>query len=320
MLREDMKGTALIINEYGEVGIDHLMVTSAVETTLLMENGCLCCSLRGDLVDTILNLFKAVERGEIPVFSQILIETTGLADPIPIVRDLENAPALKEKVYLLGLCTVVDGVLGRAGLHDNPVALSQVAQADVCIITKTDLIDDLKLDNLNETLRSINPIMRLHGVRDGELPTDNPLFSSGFARRDASNLAESRASSGHHGHAHGDHHDGIESLSIELDYPLPWANFRDWFDLIFSLHASKILRMKGFLWICERSGPILVQAVGPVVSPTEVLDNWPRKVERTQLVLITKGLSAKALENSFAAHVASQAKDAAAETALELER
>src|SRR6056297_672938 len=126
MQRPSMAGTALIVNEFGEVGLDHLLVTSAVETTLLMENGCLCCSLRGDIVDTVQNLFASVERGEVPAFSRILIETTGLADPVPIIRDLTQNAALIKRVTLAAVGTCVDGLLGAAALRNDPVAVSQL--------------------------------------------------------------------------------------------------------------------------------------------------------------------------------------------------
>jgi G3E family GTPase len=295
MKRPEMAGTALIVNEFGEIGLDHLLVSSAVETTLLMENGCMCCSLRGDLVDMILNLFGSVERGEIPPFHRIMIETTGLADPVSIVRDLTATPVLKGKVRLASVATAVDGVLGRTGLADDPVAINQVAQADICLITKTDLADPLALDALRETLAAINPLMAVHEVRGGKAPPGDLLYAD-----DASHSGAIPAASDmpHHHHAH-EVHGGVESWSVALDRPLPWPDFRDWFDLVYSLNSAAMLRMKGILWIAERECPLLVQAVGPLVAPPECLETWPEDSRSTRLVMITRGLAADALARSF---------------------
>ena len=293
MDRPEMAGTALIINEFGEIGLDHLLVSSAVETTLLMENGCLCCSLRGDLVDTILNLFGAAERGEVPPFQRILIETTGLADPLPIVRDLTATAVLKDKVRLASVATAVDGVLGRAALDGDPVAIDQVAQADICLITKTDLADPLALDGLREALAAINPLMQVCEVRGGKAPPGDLLYSGSTHA-----VPDHHHHDHHHGHAH-EVHSGVESWAVTLDRPLPWPDFRDWFDLVYSLNAAAMLRMKGILWIDGRPCPLLVQAVGPLVAPPESLDTWPERNPCTRLVMITRGIAADALARSF---------------------
>lgn len=294
MARPEMAGTALVINEFGEVGLDHLLVSSAVETTLLMENGCMCCSLRGDLVDTIMGLFSAVERDEIPPFRRILIETTGLADPVPILRDITSAPVLRGRVHLTGVATCVDGLIGRAGLTADPVAIAQVAQADTCLVTKTDLADPLALDQLCEALTVLNPMMTLHKVNTGALPPHDFLFAGPSA--DAPSRSQTTP---HHDHDHDAPHTGIDSWSTLIDTPLPWEPLRDWLDLIYSLNAARMLRMKGILWIEERSKPLLVQAVGPVVTPLQLLDDWPPGPRQSRLVLIFKGLDRNALATSF---------------------
>jgi G3E family GTPase len=323
MRRPEMEGTALVINEFGEVGLDHLMVSSAVETTLLMENGCLCCSLRGDLVDTVLDLFGAAERGEVPPFRRILIETTGLADPVPIVRDLSGAPALVGKVRLASVATAVDGLLGLGALAADPVALAQVANADLCLVTKADLAERAGIDALTERLGVLNPLMRIEEVRGGKAPPGDPLFAD--ARTAPPPPPERGHHHHHHDHHHHDHHDddhahdtphgGVDTLSITLEQPLPWAALRDWMDLVYSLHAARMLRLKGFLWVAERDGPVLVQAVGPVVSPVELLRDWPEGRRLTRLVMITKSLPAGALRRSFDEFVLSAVADAAPEAA-----
>lgn len=296
MRRSEMAGTALIVNEFGEVGLDHLLVSSAVETTLLMENGCLCCSLRGDIVDTVQNLFASVERGEIPPFTRILIETTGLADPVPIIRDLTQNAALVGRVRLASVVTCVDGLLGAAALRNDPIALSQLAQADLVFVTKTDLAERSEIDALTERLSVLNPMMQIFEVRSGRVPRGDLLFGSippGDTR--ASLPGHSHDGHGHHHNAH----DDVETLSILRETPLPWAAYRDWLDLIYSLHAAHMLRLKGFLWVEECDGPVLVQGVGPVLSPVTLLSDWPEGRCLTRLVLISKGVGAAALQRSF---------------------
>ena len=294
MRRPEMAGTALIVNEFGEVGLDHLLVSSAVETTLLMENGCLCCSLRGDIVDTVQILFACVERGETPPFARILIETTGLADPVPIIRDLTQNPALAGRVRLASVATCIDGLLGAAALKNDPVALSQLAQADLVFVTKTDLAERIDIDALTERLNVLNPLMQTYEVNAGRVPPGDLLFE---AAPPTTRVREGGAAHlGHHAHhAHG----GVETVSIVREAPLPWPAVRDWLDLVYSVHAAQMLRLKGFLWVEERDGPVLVQGVGPVLSPVKLLSDWPEGRRLTRLVMISRDLSSEMLRRSF---------------------
>ncbi|WP_265516830.1 CobW family GTP-binding protein [Nitratireductor luteus] len=306
LARPEMEGTALIINEFGEVGLDHLLVSSAVETTLLMENGCMCCSLRGDVVDTVLLILAAAERGDIPTFRRIMIETTGLADPIPIVRELSNAHALRDKIRLAKVATCVDGVIGRAELAQNPVAIHQVAQADLVLVTKTDLADPLMIDELCEALFDINPMLAIHPVREGGLPDGDFLFGD---PSDSEFVApEIRAHSGHtthHHHAGGGTalHTGVESWSRVIGHPLQWARLRDWLDLVYSLNAARVLRSKGILWIEESDRPLLVQGVGPVITPPRFLEAWPQMQRESRIVMILKDTASATIGASFNEYV-----------------
>ena len=291
MRRPEMAGTALIVNEFGEVGLDHLLVSSAVETTLLMENGCLCCSLRGDIVDTVQSLFANVRRGEAPPFTRILIETTGLADPVPIICDLTRNPAITLLVRLASVATCVDGVLGGAALRSDPVAQSQLAQADLVFVTKTDLTERADIDTLTERLSVLNPLTQTYEVRAGHVPPGDLLFSAAPPMQ----LRDSRPAPAHHHHAH----DGVETVSILREAPLPWPAVRDWLDLVYSLHAAHMLRLKGFIWIEERDEPVLVQGVGPVLSPVMLLSDWPEGRRLTRLVMISKSINSEMLRRSF---------------------
>jgi len=304
-----MANSALIINEFGEVGLDHLLVESSFDNILMLDNGCMCCSIRGDLVDTIGDLFAKEATGEIPPFSRILIETTGLADPGPIVRDLTEARSLRGRCALRRVVVTVDGVLGPAQLRDTPEVGAQIAQADLCLITKADIAGRNEVNVLLADLRSISPALDIRTVSHGAI--DAAVM---FADKDTL-AALPRSPAAHHDeHAHsGDenihdssghrHHSGIESWSLRLDRPLAWARLRDWMAMVYSLRAAHILRMKGVFWLAESDKPVVMHGVAGLVSSPTTLDGWPGGVRQSQIVFITKGLSVAHLKGSFASEV-----------------
>ena len=196
-----MANSALIINEFGEIGLDHLLVESSFDNILMLDNGCVCCSIRGDLVDTIGDLFAKQATGEIPSFSRILIETTGLADPSPIVRDLAEAMSLRGRCSLRRVVVTIDGVLGPAQLRDTHEVGAQIAQADLCLITKTDIAGRNEVDVLLADLRSISPALDIRTVSHGNI--DAAIV---FAEDDTLNALPRAAEPYHARHAHS--HDG----------------------------------------------------------------------------------------------------------------
>lgn len=241
-----------------------------------------------------------------------------MPDPVPILRDLATAPVLRDKVRLSHVVTCVDGLIGQTELAANPVALDQVAQADICLLTKEDMADPLKLDLLRETLTRINPMMQTRAIRNGQIEPDILIGGAracAAAPEQKCRDLQHKHDHGHgpdhpHDHRHGDHHHhdaagphaGVESWSILLNRPLPWPRYRDWLDLVYSLNAAHILRMKGILWIEERDAPLLIQAAGPVVMPPELQPRW-RDEPESRLVLITKGLGRDMLQSAFEEHV-----------------
>ena len=304
-----MANSALIINEFGEVGLDHLLVESSFDNILMLDNGCVCCSIRGDLVDTIGDLFAKQATGEIPAFSRILIETTGLADPGPIVRDLTEAMSLRGRCSLRRVIVTIDGVLGPVQLRDTPEVSAQIAQADLCLITKADIAGRNDVNVLLADLRSISPALEIHTVSHGDI--DATIL---FAEVDTLN-AQPHAAAPHHSdhtHSHDEdihdssahhHHSGVESWSLRLDRPLPWARLRDWLAMVYSLRAPHILRMKGVFWLAESDKPVVMHGVAGLVSTPTTLDLWPGGVRESRIVFITKGLSVTHLEASFVSDV-----------------
>ena len=167
--QEGLGSTALIINEFGEIGIDNLLVETAIENTLLLENGCICCSLRGDLIDTICDLFAKVRNEQIPQFSRILIETTGLADPGPIINSIQSDKAVIDRCLVDRVITVVDGVQGKAQTSKFEEAMFQIVQADIGLISKSDLISSDHLNQLRNFLHQINPTLIIEVVEHGRI-------------------------------------------------------------------------------------------------------------------------------------------------------
>ena len=301
--------SALIINEFGEVGLDHLLVESSFDNILMLDNGCVCCSIRGDLVDTIGDLFAKQATGEIPAFSRILIETTGLADPGPIVRDLTEAMSLQGRCSLRRVIVTIDGVLGRAQLRDTPEVSAQIAQADVCLVTKADIANRNDINVLLADLRSISPALEIRTVSHGDI--DAAVL---FAEEDTLNALARAAGLQHSQHTHSPdediqessahrHHSGVESWSLRLHHPVAWARLRDWLALVYSLRAGHILRMKGVFWLAESDKPVVMHGVAGLVSAPTTLDHWPGGVRETRIVFITKGLSVAHLQASFASDV-----------------
>jgi G3E family GTPase len=302
-----MANSALIINEFGEVGLDHLLVESSFDNILMLDNGCVCCSIRGDLIDTIGDLFAKEKAGEIPAFARILIETTGLADPGPVVRDLAEAMSLRGRCSLRRVVVTVDGVLGPAQLRDAPEVGAQIAQADLCLITKADIAGRNEVNLLLADLRSINPDLDIRSVSHGDV--DAAIV---FADDETSDTLPRATVPGHDAHAHDGnihdasahhHHSGIESWSLRLDRPLAWARLRDWMAMVYSLRAAHILRMKGVFWLAESDKPVVMHGVAGLVSTPTMLDRWPDGLQESRIVFITRGLSAAQLKASFASDV-----------------
>lgn len=294
----EMADTALVINEFGAIGLDHLLVSSAVESTLLLENGCVCCGLRGDLVDTVADLLDRRAAGAIPPFRRIVVETSGVADPLPIVRELREARNLAGRAALARIVTAVDAALGLVDPGD--VGLSQILQADTLALTKADLAPPIAVDRLVEKLGRLNPAAEVVTAREGRIPRPATLFEFGAVA--APRSADGHAQSHGHQHAHGPHAE-VASWSLRLDRPLPWALYGRWLELIYSLRPAQLVRMKGIVWTIERDLPVLTQAVGPLVAPLVLMPAWPEGRRETRLVVIARDLEAGAIAESFAAEV-----------------
>jgi G3E family GTPase len=295
--QKGMESTAVIINEFGEVGLDHVLVESAIENILLLENGCICCSVRGDLVDTICDLFAKVQNAQIPEFTRILIETTGLAYPGPIIQNLQCDEAVIGRCRLDCVVAMVDGVQGAAQITQYEEAATQIAQADIVLLSKSDRCTTDSLQQLNHDILQVNPAVTITAVEFGRIDPDRLFRSTGTERPFA-------AIHHHHGASNDKHrHGDIMTCSLLHEAPLDEARLRQWLAMIFSLRPHAMLRLKGFARLSHASKPLFIQAVGGIVSPFEWLDEWPDGKPETRLILIFKGMSPQAVKKSFQRHV-----------------
>jgi G3E family GTPase len=323
LLHPGMADSAVIVNEFGEISIDHLIIETAIENTIVLESGCICCTVRGDLVDTLRDLKQQYERGAIPAFSRVLIETTGLAEPAPIIQMLVSDPMLTDE-FQLGLVVVtVDAQHGLEEIRRFHEAIDQIAAADILLVTKTDLVAGGVTETLTETISSINPTAIRQPIVDGKL---DPAWLLSFvsssddeqvvlqrwnnvlATFGLSHEHESQDDHGHGDHDGGSHShhfhgstSGIETFSIELEEPVPADSFTDWLESLLSLRGADVLRVKGILALQGRDSPVLIQCVQHTVYPPQTLSHWSDVPRRTQLVFITRGISRLSVEESLAA-------------------
>lgn len=290
-----MADTAVIVNEFGEIGIDHLLIEQAFEDTVLLENGCICCSIRGDLVDTLTDLLRKVAAGELPPFSRAVVETTGLADPAPILQTLMSDDRLRKDFELHRIVTTVDAVNALGQFEAYEEAVKQVAVADCLLITKPDLATK-GIALLQDRLREINAVAPVVVIDHGRADPD-VLFGQASAKRDYGVWLSPSQS-----HRH-DMHSGINSFALVIDEPLPWNAVREWLETVASLRGGDLLRVKGLLNIIGHDGPVVVHGVQHVFhTPVELCD-WPDAARTSRIVFITKGLERMALENALAAFV-----------------
>ena len=276
----EMGETAVIVNELGEVAIDHHLLRRVDERTVVLGNGCVCCTLRGDLADELRDLLGRRDRGEIPPFRRVVVETTGVADPAPIVYTLLSEPVVKHHFELERVITTVDAVHGLRG----PESLLQAVAADRLVVTKTDLAPGVELER---RLRGLNPTADVLEVSFGEV--DPGVLFGGEERRLRDLRAESHAE-----------HDGVQAHSLVFDEQLDWIAFGVWLTMLLSSRGSDVLRVKGLLNV-GGSGPLLLNGVQHVVHPPVHLDAWPDDDRRSRIVFIGRGLERAALEESLAA-------------------
>jgi G3E family GTPase len=298
----DLRGTAVIVNEFGAVGIDHDLVEQSSEDTVLLANGCLCCTVRGDLVQALAALAARGATGT-PI-KQVLIETSGLADPAPILHTLMGEPAVRAQFALAGVGCTVDAVLGMGTLDRHPEAVKQLAVADHVFLTKTDLRPTPEGAALRERLEAIAGQAVLHDDPASYPRVLRELLEAAPASQPAAQATAPfyRMPAGVQPAVPvaGKHTDGINSFVIVRDEPLPRAGFAAWLDMLTAMRGDDLLRVKGIVCLAEDPDrPLVIHGVQHLFHPPAHLPAWPGTDRRTRIVFITRGLDPSALDETL---------------------
>ncbi len=337
LLRDpQLTDTAVIVNEFGEVGIDHLLVETASDGVIELADGCLCCSVRGELIDTLADLADRLQTGRIAALSRVIVETTGLADPMPVLQSLMAHPAILAAYRLDGVVTLVDAANGEATLERHDEALRQLAVADRIVITKTDVASSRQETSLRDRIARINPaapVMVSQGGAIGaaallECGLYDPSTKSIDVRRwlretEAAGGHDHHHHDGHDGHDHQGHHhhhhdDRIRSFSLTDDKPMPVAAVEGFLDLLRATHGEKLLRMKAVIETVEDPAhPLVIHGVQKLIHPPTRLAAWPPGPRGVRLVLITDGMPEDYVRRLFNAFVGKPAVDTPDRHALE---
>ena len=324
-----MADTAVVINEFGEVGLDQLLVREVVEDVILLSSGCLCCTVRDDLLSTLADLDRMRHSGAIPHYSRAVIETTGLADPAPIMQAILSDRQLAQRDRRGQGVTAVGGVNGARTIAAHREARQQLAMADRVVVTKCDLIGAAERHVLIDELAALNPNAAI-GSSDGNGSAAGALFAgtgAGWQRAEpmrpasVSASASASAGSGKHEHEHEHNHDhdrattdadarhaapvhdgSIGTFTVALHEPVRWDAFVDWLELLLISRGDSILRVKGLLRVQGDARPVVVQGVQHVLYPPEYLPAWPpASPQNGWLVFIARDLTQASIEASLRA-------------------
>ena len=335
LLRDpDLADTVVIINEFGEVGLDHLLVEAADGDMLLLSSGCLCCTIRGDLITTLEDLLRRRDNERMPAFKRVVIETTGLADPAPVLHTIMYHPYLLMRFRLDGVVTLVDAVNGASTLDAHEEAVKQAAVADRVVLTKTDLLEGeagaADLASLRRRLHALNHAALILDAAKGEAQAkallDLGLFDPQTKIPDVARWLNAEAFSDHHDHDHHAHHghdhhhhhhdhahgqdphdvnrhdSRIRAFCLESDKLMPKSGFDLFLDLLRQAHGPHLLRVKGIVGLDdEPDRPVVIHGVQHVFHPPVSLDAWPRGERRTRIVFILKDMEPRFVEGLWQA-------------------
>jgi G3E family GTPase len=278
-------GTAIVVNEFGEIGIDHALLRSSSDNTVLLGNGCLCCNMRSDLEETLRGLIADRARGAVPSFERVMIETSGLADPGPVLQTFATDRGLGREFHLQALICVIDALTGAGNLERMPEARKQVALADRIVLSKTDLADREATEGLIASLGALNPAP-IGMAKDGEVEPSFLLDEPLVAQR-SFELGEAE-------HTH-----RLNSFSLFFDEPLGWTGFEQAMATLAALRGPDLLRVKGIVAVRECRGPVVVHFVQHVAHPPVELEDWPDADRRSRLIFITRGLTRHSVAQLF---------------------
>lgn len=309
-----MARSLVLVNEFGEVGLDHLFIHSVSGDMVLLQSGCVCCTIQGDLDKTLRDIARRRQNQETPPFDRVLLETTGLADPAPILALLLNNPMISHDYRLDGVVTTVDAINGNQQLDEHEEALKQAAVADRLLITKTDIAEIAASAGMRRRLEDLNPGAQIYEVVQGEIDPallfdSGPFDPAGKGDR-VKQWLNAEAHGGHahdHGHRERTHHHPdrsrhdahIGSFCLTFDEPLDWDRFNRWLMAARAVWGDRMLRVKGVLNVVGESQPLVIHGVHRTFHPPTLLERWPDDDRRSRLVFITHDLDRATVEASW---------------------
>lgn len=288
-----MQNTAVLVNEFGEVGLDHHLLRQVDERTMLLGNGCVCCTMREDLVDALLELFSMDERDEMPALDRVIIETTGLADPVPILYTIVNDPVLQHHFFVDLVVATVDAINGNLHLDRNPESLKQVVASDRIVVTKTDIVEPESVVSLVSRLDATNPSAQIVESAFGEVDAEQLVYGDGNPVRAVTRAGSERAGE----------HDGMadtHSVSLTFDGAIDWTAFGIWLSMLLHSRGEDVLRVKGFV-DAGGSGPIVLNGVQHTIHPPEHLREWPDEDRKSRIIFIMKDIRPEEIMDSLLA-------------------
>lgn len=323
-----MAETAVLVNEFGDIGIDHLLVESVDEEMVQLTTGCLCCTIQGDLTRALRELFLKRAKGEVTKFQRVLIETTGLADPAPILHTLINDPILAHRYFLDGVISTVDAVHGIGQLDRHMECRKQAAVADRIVVTKMDMAAADTLPALEEAIRALNPAAPIFQAAHGDVdpaslfgcglydPASKTFDVQNWLREEAYHADHDHDGDHDHAHLHLDknrHGSDIEAFCMVHEEPLEWPAFIAWIQTLITHKGENLLRIKGIVSIVDEDKPIAIHGVQHVFHNPVRLPEWPSDDHRTRIVFITRGIESGVIEQSLDA-LQNAARETASQT------
>ncbi len=295
-----LAGTAVAVNEFGAIPLDHDLIDHGADKTVVMANGCLCCNLAGDMEDAVLRLFSRREDGEIPAFRRLVVEPSGLSDPAPIAQAILRNPVMSRVFRLEAIVTTVDALFGLEQLARHPETRKQAALADRLVLTKTDLVPAAAIEVLKSALRDLNSVAPILPAPLGAVDPA-ALFPAAFFAPEASPPEPAPQRSALFAEAVDPNHGGRHAAAaLSAERPLRWRPFDDWLRRIRISHAQQLLRVKAMLDIEGAAGPVVVHGVHHVLNAPVELDGWPAGPRQSRLVLIADPATIAAARQSWA--------------------
>lgn len=300
-----LANTAVLINEFGEIGLDHLLLERIDEEIVVLQSGCVCCTIRSDLKDAMAGLYDKSRRGLIPEFDRIVIETTGLADPAPIVFTLRGDPMIRHHFRLGNVVTTVDAVNGERELADNEETAKQIAVADRIVVTKTDIAVPEDTRRLVAAIKEINRTAKIYDRQVDRLDADDLLsqdiYNPATKSAEVRGWLKEEANLSTHVHAQNRnrHGDNIVTFCVTEEQPLDWTAFGIWLSMLLHAHGEKILRVKGLINVAGLKTPVLINGVQHIIHPPAHLDRWPSDDKRSRIIFVVRGLDPDLLQRSL---------------------